>query len=66
MHSYPSILMSLAGKGRSSEKAKSGPSKDEMHRVVVDILKKVDFNTVSNVLLSAISCFFFLKHNDFL
>jgi len=43
--------MSLAGKGKGSEKAKSGPSKKEMHQVVVDILKKVDFNTVSNVFL---------------
>jgi len=46
--------MSLAGKGKSSEKVKSGPSKKEMHRVVVDILKKVDFNTVST--------FFFVCH----
>ncbi|KAL9329877.1 hypothetical protein ACSQ67_004880 [Phaseolus vulgaris] len=35
------------GKGKSSEKVKSGPSKKEMHRVVVDILKKVDFNTAT-------------------
>ncbi|QCD84993.1 protein DEK-like [Vigna unguiculata] len=40
-------LVKDEGKGRSSEKAKSGPSKDEMHRVVVDILKKVDFNTAT-------------------
>lgn len=63
-HSYHWILMSLTGKGKSSEKAEDGPSKNEMHRVVVDILKKVDFNTVSNVFFSAIS--FFFQHNHFL
>ena len=46
-----SILMSIAGKGKSSEKAKAEPSKVEMHRVAVDILKEVDFNKVSNVFL---------------
>ncbi|KOM30456.1 hypothetical protein LR48_Vigan01g001000 [Vigna angularis] len=35
------------GKGKRSEKAEDGPSKNEMHRVVVDILKKVDFNTAT-------------------
>ncbi|WVZ26150.1 hypothetical protein V8G54_004694 [Vigna mungo] len=40
-------LVKDGGKGKSSEKAEDGPSKDEMHRVVVDILKKVDFNTAT-------------------
>ncbi|XP_014507130.1 protein DEK [Vigna radiata var. radiata] len=40
-------LVKDGGKGKSSEKAEDGPSKNEMHRVVVDILKKVDFNTAT-------------------
>lgn len=44
-----SILVLMVGKGKSSKKAKAAePSGDEMHAVVVDILKEVDFNTVSN------------------
>lgn len=35
------------GKGKSSKKAKAEPSREEMHAVVVDILKKVDFNTAT-------------------
>ncbi|XP_030477177.2 DEK domain-containing chromatin-associated protein 1-like isoform X1 [Syzygium oleosum] len=35
------------GKGKSSKKAKAEPSRKEMHAVVVDILKKVDFNTAT-------------------
>lgn len=53
--------MSIAGKGKSSEKAKAEPSKVEMHRVAVDILKEVDFNKVSNVFLCHfmyLFCFF--------
>lgn len=34
------------GNGTPSKKAKPEPSKEEMHVVVADILKKVDFNTV--------------------
>lgn len=37
------------GKGKSSKKAKVEPSREDMHAVVVDILKEVDFNTVSNI-----------------
>lgn len=48
--------MPMAGKGKSSKKAKLEPSRDEMHAVVVDILKEVDFNTVSNAFLC---CFIF-------
>lgn len=36
------------GKSKSSKKAKTEPSREEMHAVVVDILKDVDFNTVSS------------------
>lgn len=43
--------MPLAGKGRRSKKAKKEPSREDMHAVVVDILKEVDFNTVSNAFL---------------
>lgn len=35
------------GKGKSSKKPKAEPSREEMHAVVVDILKKVDFNTAT-------------------
>lgn len=34
-------------KGKNSKKAKAEPTKEEMHAVIVDILKRVDFNTVS-------------------
>lgn len=44
-------LMPFVGKGKSGKKAKAEPSRDEMHAVVVDILKEVDFNTVSDVFL---------------
>ncbi|KAL5188723.1 11-beta-hydroxysteroid dehydrogenase 1B [Glycine soja] len=45
-------LVKDQGKGKSSEKAKAEPSKVEMHRVAVDILKEVDFNkaTLSDIL----------------
>ncbi|XP_030542284.1 DEK domain-containing chromatin-associated protein 1-like isoform X5 [Rhodamnia argentea] len=35
------------GKGKSSKKPKAEPGREEMHAVVVDILKKVDFNTAT-------------------
>ncbi|KAJ7945671.1 Protein DEK [Quillaja saponaria] len=35
------------GKSKSSKKAKKEPSREEMHAVVVDILKEVDFNTAT-------------------
>ncbi|THF94858.1 hypothetical protein TEA_007067 [Camellia sinensis var. sinensis] len=35
------------GKGKASKKAKPEPSKEEMHAVVVNILKEVDFNTAT-------------------
>ncbi|CAJ1937530.1 unnamed protein product [Sphenostylis stenocarpa] len=45
-------LVKDEGKGKSSDQDKAGPSKKEMHRVVVDILKEVDFNkaTLSDIL----------------
>lgn len=35
-------------KGKTSKKAKAEPTKEDVHAVIVDILKEVDFNTVSN------------------
>ncbi|KAL4346702.1 hypothetical protein GQ457_17G018310 [Hibiscus cannabinus] len=35
------------GKGKSDKKPKAEPSREEIHDVVVDILKKVDFNTAT-------------------
>ncbi|GKU89544.1 hypothetical protein SLEP1_g3670 [Rubroshorea leprosula] len=35
------------GKGKSSKKPKPQPTREEMHAVVVDILKEVDFNTAT-------------------
>lgn len=35
------------GKGKATKKAKLEPSRAEMHAVVVDILKEVDFNTAT-------------------
>ncbi|KAL5174197.1 11-beta-hydroxysteroid dehydrogenase 1B [Glycine soja] len=45
-------LLKDQGKDKSSEKAKAEPSKEELHRVAVDILKEVDFNkaTLSDIL----------------
>lgn len=40
------------GNGTPSKKAKPEPSKEEMHAVVADILKKVDFNTVCPLVFS--------------
>lgn len=37
----------IPGKGKNSKKVKNEPSREEMHEVVVNILKQVDFNTVS-------------------
>ncbi|KAL3001603.1 hypothetical protein AAZX31_08G010500 [Glycine max] len=54
-------LLKDQGKDKSSEKAKAEPSKEELHRVAVDILKEVDFNKVSNVFLCHfmyLFCFF--------
>ncbi|KAL0415636.1 UNVERIFIED_CONTAM: hypothetical protein Slati_3395500 [Sesamum latifolium] len=41
------VLKKDQGEGKSSKKAKKEPSKEEMHAVVVDILKEVDFNTAT-------------------
>lgn len=41
------------GNGTPSKKAKPEPSKEEMHAVVADILKKVDFNTVCPLLFTS-------------
>ncbi|KAA3460564.1 protein DEK-like isoform X2 [Gossypium australe] len=35
------------GKGKSSKKPKAEPSREEINEVVIDILKKVDFNTAT-------------------
>ncbi|GLT69219.1 hypothetical protein SLA2020_413880 [Shorea laevis] len=35
------------GKGQTRKKAKTEPSREEMHAVVVEILKEVDFNTAT-------------------
>lgn len=40
-------LSMIVGKGKNSKKVKKEPSREEMHEVVVNILKQVDFNTVS-------------------
>lgn len=36
-------------KAKTSKKAKAEPTKEDVHAVIVDILKEVDFNTVSYV-----------------
>lgn len=46
------------GNGTPSKKAKPEPSKEEMHAVVAEILKKVDFNTVCPLLFSPFIVFF--------
>lgn len=46
------FLSIILGKGKSSKKAKKEPSREEMHEVVVNILKQVDFNTVSTKIWS--------------
>ncbi|KAK7318300.1 hypothetical protein RJT34_02999 [Clitoria ternatea] len=43
----PKAAIKDQGKGKSSEKAKTEPSREEMHQVAVDILKEVDFNTAT-------------------
>lgn len=45
--SQSSALELKLGKDKTQKKAKAGPTREEMHAVVVDMLKKVDFNTVS-------------------
>lgn len=41
------INCGIIGKRKANKKAKAEPTREEMHAVVVDILKQVDFNTVS-------------------
>ncbi|KAH6799215.1 hypothetical protein C2S51_035699 [Perilla frutescens var. frutescens] len=41
------VLKKDQGEGKSSKKAKKGPTREEMHSVVVNILKEVDFNTAT-------------------
>ncbi|KAG7023050.1 Protein DEK [Cucurbita argyrosperma subsp. argyrosperma] len=41
------ILVEERGKGKNSKKVKKEPSREEMHEVVVNILKQVDFNTAT-------------------
>ena len=43
---YLKLWMNLV-KGKTSKKAKAEPTKEDVHAVIVDILKEVDFNTVS-------------------
>ncbi|CAL9098388.1 unnamed protein product [Musa textilis] len=45
--SYKSDSNEKQGKVKASKAAKSGPSKEELHAVVSDILKEVDFNTAT-------------------
>ncbi|KAG5031897.1 hypothetical protein JHK85_015879 [Glycine max] len=40
-------LVKDQGKSKSNKKAKAEPTKQDMHAVVVDILKEVDFNTAT-------------------
>ncbi|KAL8217483.1 hypothetical protein R6Q57_020856 [Mikania cordata] len=46
------------GKGKTNKKAKADPTNEEMHAVVVSILKEVDFNTVSQTHDSSICTHF--------
>ncbi|GMQ09646.1 hypothetical protein CsSME_00052934 [Camellia sinensis var. sinensis] len=45
--SKPKVSATKKQKGKASKKAKPEPSKEEMHAVVVNILKEVDFNTAT-------------------
>ncbi|KAG5049425.1 hypothetical protein JHK85_010528 [Glycine max] len=45
-------LSDTKGKSKSNKKAKAEPTKQDMHAVVVDILKEVYFNTISNASLA--------------
>lgn len=40
-------ISNMAGKQKSTKAAAKQPSREEMHSVVADMLKEVDFNTVS-------------------
>lgn len=42
-------MMPIVVKGKSRKKKVEEPSREAMHSVVANILKEVDFNTVSNV-----------------
>lgn len=55
------FLMPMVGKGKSSKKAKAEPSREDMHAVVVDILKEVDFNTVSDISVAIHVLFAYLE-----
>lgn len=57
--------MPMVGKGKSSKKAKVEPSREDMHAVVVDILKEVDFNTVSNISVAIHVQFAYLEFSNF-
>lgn len=41
------IFLHVLVKAKTSKKAKAEPTKEDVHAVIVDILKEVDFNTVS-------------------
>lgn len=45
-------FLELIDDGESSDKDVKEPSKEEMHAAVVDILKEVDFNKVSEALIT--------------
>ncbi|KAK8604660.1 hypothetical protein V6N13_099592 [Hibiscus sabdariffa] len=45
--SLAKVSTKTQGKGKSDKKPKAEPSREEIHDVVVDILKKVDFNTAT-------------------
>lgn len=51
------VYVQQLGKAKSGRKAKAEPSREDMHAVVVDILKEVDFNTVSLVFCLASNIF---------
>lgn len=54
--------MAGKGKGKGKKAAEKQPSREEMHAVVANMLKEVDFNTVSTnrVILSQVANFLLL------
>jgi protein DEK len=57
--------MQIVGKGKSSKKNKGEPSREDMHAVVANILKEVDFNTVSNISAAIHVHFTYLEFYNF-
>lgn len=48
--------MAGKGKGKGKKAAEKQPSREEMHAVVANMLKEVDFNTVSTNRVIITSC----------